>query len=149
MKFLTKQKTLYLKQFGFRKNFSTANAILNFIDGIENAFDKNKFACGVFIDFKKAFDKVDHEILLKKLWHYGIRGIANGWFKSYLTNRMQYVSINVISSDLLWSSARVSSWPSAFPFVHKWFTEFYYIFLSISFCRWYRSSKHPRQHMWH
>ena len=101
MKFLTEQKTLYLKQFGFRKNFSTANAILNFIDGIENAFDKNKFACGVFIDLKKAFDKVDHEILLKKLWHYGIRGIANGWFKSYLTNRMQYVSINGISSDLL------------------------------------------------
>ena len=101
MKFLTEQKTLYLKQFGFRKNFSTANAILNFIDGIENAFDKNKFACGVFIDLKKAFDKVDHEILLKKLWHYGIRGIANGWFKSYFTNRIQYVSINGISSDLL------------------------------------------------
>ena len=64
-------------------------------------FDQNKFACGVFIDLKKAFDTVDHEILLKKLWHYGIRGIANDWFKSDLTNRMQYVSINGISSDLL------------------------------------------------
>ena len=67
MKFLTEQKTLYLKQFGFRKNFSTANAILNFIDGIENAFDKNKFACGVFIDLKKAFDTGDCDTLLKKL----------------------------------------------------------------------------------
>ena len=58
--------------------------------------------CGVFIDLKKAFDTVDHEILLKKLWHYGIRGIANDdWFKPYLTNRMQCVSIDGISSYLL------------------------------------------------
>ena len=101
MKFLTKQKILYLKQFGFKKNFSTAHAIINLIDSIENAFDKNKFECGVFIDLKKAFDTVDHEILFKKLWHYEIRGIANDWFKSYLTNRMQYVSIDGISYDLL------------------------------------------------
>ena len=78
-----------------------AHAIINLIDSIENAFNKNKFACRVYIDLKKAFDTVDHEILLKKLWHYGIRGIANGWFKSYFTNRIQYVSINGISSDLL------------------------------------------------
>ena len=100
MKFVTEQKILYLKQFGFRKNFSTAHAIINRIDSIENAFDKNKFACGVFIDLKKAFDTVDHEILLKKLCGI-IKEIANDWFKSYLTNRMQYVSIDGISSDLL------------------------------------------------
>ena len=100
MKFVTEQKILYLKQFGFRKTFSTAHAIINRIDSIENAFDKNKFACGVFIDLKKAFDTVDHEILLKKLCGI-IKEIANDWFKSYLTNRMQYVSIDGISSDLL------------------------------------------------
>ena len=83
MKFLIEQKTLYLKQFVFRKNFSTAHAIINFIDSIKNAFGKNKFACGVFIDLKKAFDTVDHEILLKKLWHYGIRGIAIDWFNPF------------------------------------------------------------------
>ena len=53
MKFLTEQKTLYLKQFGFRKNFSTAHAIINLIDSIKNAFDKNKFVRRVFIDLKK------------------------------------------------------------------------------------------------
>ena len=65
MKFLTEQKILYLKQFGFRQNFLTAHAIINLIDSIENAFDQNEFACGVFIDLKKAFDTADHEILLK------------------------------------------------------------------------------------
>ena len=85
MKFLTEQKILYLKQFGFRKNLSTAHAIINLIDNIKDAIDKNKCACRLFIDLRKAFDKVDHEILLKKLWHYGIRGLANDWFKSYLT----------------------------------------------------------------
>ena len=101
VKFLTEQKILYFKHFDFRKNFSTAHAIINLINSIENAFDKNKFVCGVFIDLKKAFNTVDHKILLKSLWHYGIGGIANDWFKSYLTNRMQYVSIDGISSDLL------------------------------------------------
>ena len=95
IKFLTEQKILYRKEFGFEKNFSTTHAIMNLIDSIKNVLDKSKFVCSVFIDLKK----VDHEILLKKLCHYGIR--ASDWFKSYLTNRMQYISINGISSDLL------------------------------------------------
>ena len=94
MEFLTEQKILYLEQFGFRKIFSTAYAIIKLIDKIGNAFDKNKFAWGVSIDLKKAFDSVD-------LWHYGIREIASEWSKSYLTKGMQYVSINGISCDFL------------------------------------------------
>ena len=62
--------------------------------------DKGRFGCGIFIDFQKAFDTVDHNILVKKLDHYGIRGVSNSWFKSYLNNRKQYVSINGFNSEL-------------------------------------------------
>ena len=66
---------------------------------VREALDKSNFACGIFIDLQKAFDTVDHQILLKKLENYGIRGLANNWFKSYLTNRQQYVSINGFNSS--------------------------------------------------
>ena len=61
---------------------------------IRGALDEGNFACGIFIDLQKAFDTVDHQILLKKVEYYGIRGLANNWFRSYLTNRQQLVSIN-------------------------------------------------------
>ena len=56
--------------------------------------DSGNLACGIFGDLQKAFDTVDHQILLKKLEHYGIIGRANDWFNSYLSNRQQFVSIN-------------------------------------------------------
>ena len=60
---------------------------------IRRSLDNKKYGCGVFIDLQKAFDTVSHKVLLSKLEHYGIRGNALGWFQSYLTNRMQFVSI--------------------------------------------------------
>ena len=75
-KFLIEQKILYLKQSGFKKNIFTVHTLINLIDNIKNATDQNTSVCGVFIDLKKVFDTVDHVMLLKKLWHYGTRGIA-------------------------------------------------------------------------
>ena len=60
-----------------------------------------KVTVGVFIDLKKAFDTINHNLLLKKLAHYGVRGVANHWLASYLSNRKQYVSIDECNSDLL------------------------------------------------
>ena len=68
---------------------------------IRNALDNDEKACGIFIDLQKAFDTVNHGILVDKLAYYGIRGVANNWFKSYLTNRKQYVSINGYKSDTM------------------------------------------------
>ena len=76
MNFLNSNNLLYLRQYGFRKNMSTPMAIMELVKNITNAMDNGKFTIGVFIDLKKAFDTVDHRILVTKLDHYGIRGVA-------------------------------------------------------------------------
>ena len=98
--FVEENQIVYPLQFGFRKNFSTTLALLSLTEEIQQEMDKGRFGCGIFIDFQKAFDTVDHNILVKKLDHYGIRGVSNSWFKSYLNNRKQYVSINGFNSEL-------------------------------------------------
>ena len=67
---------------------------------IRNALDKGNFACGVSIDLQKAFDTVNHGILLSKLNHYDIRGVAFDWFKCYLSDRTQYTTINNERSEI-------------------------------------------------
>ena len=88
--FIEKEQIYYNFQFGFSSNLSTKNALLSIVESIQSHLDKNKFCAGVFVDLKKAFDTVDHHILLYKLEHYGIRGVANEWFSSYLKNRAQF-----------------------------------------------------------
>lgn len=100
MDFLEKEKILYEKQFGFRKKHSTHMALMLLMDKLINSLEKGEFIVGVFLDFSKAFDTVDHSILLSKLHHYGIRGVANDWFKSYLSDRKQYVTYNNTKSSM-------------------------------------------------
>lgn len=91
--FLTKNNLLIHNQHGFRKGKSTNTAIIDFITNIYEAMDKKQINTGIFLDLSKAFDIVDHTILLKKLTIIGIRGIALNWFESYLRNRQQIVEI--------------------------------------------------------
>ena len=89
--FLYKHEIFHKYQFGFRKNHATTNALTEVIDYIYKSLDEGNYVFGIYIDLKKAFNTVQHDILLSKLQHYGIRGIAFEWFRSYLAKRKQYV----------------------------------------------------------
>ena len=84
-------KIVYKYQFRYRKSHSTNHAIISLVEKVNNALDSGKISIGVFLDLRKAFDTVDHCILLDKLYKYGIRETPWNWFKSDLENRKQYV----------------------------------------------------------
>ena len=96
--FLEHHDILFQMQFGFRNGHSTEHALISLSERIKSTIDSNRVGCGLFIDLQKAFDTVNHNILLQKLSHYGIRGNSLHWFESYLTGRQQYVSVNNCSS---------------------------------------------------
>ena len=98
--YLHKYDKLYEYQFGFREGHSTNHALTEITDNIKFAMDSQLLTCGIFIDLTKAFDTVNHSILLDKLHHYGIRGNVHKLFTSYLSNRMQYVRVNNTDSHL-------------------------------------------------
>ena len=99
-KFITINNVLYDGQYGFRHNHSTELAVLEMIEKITNAIDNKMISIGIFIDLKKAFDTINHSILVQKLSYYGLRGVASKWISSYLENQSQFVSYNNVNSDI-------------------------------------------------
>ena len=97
---MNKYKILSCNQYGFRKNHATAYALIQLYDKLSNAIDQGKVTLGLFIDLSKAFDTVNHDILLAKLEFYGVRGIALQWFQSYLSGRSLFVQYNGYKSSL-------------------------------------------------
>ena len=91
--FLQNHKIISDSQFGFREKHNTTHAILSLIDTVSTSIEKCSHTVGLFLDFSKAFDTINHDILLYKLRHYGIRGKALQWFESYLSGRRQFVTI--------------------------------------------------------
>ena len=97
-KFLTLNNLLNSSQYGFRKCHSTDLALIDLYDKISNSLAKKQNIISVFMDLSKAFDTLDHSILTYKLEHYGIRGTALKWFKSYISGRQQFTCINSVCS---------------------------------------------------
>ena len=114
--FIDSQNILYKFQFGFRKQFSTSHAIISLVEKIRSVLTSGNFMIGVFLDLKKTFDTVNHAILIKKLYAYGVRGNILNWFRSYLDLRKQFVvfenkksQTNKITCGVMWSYG-LSTW---------------------------------------
>jgi len=88
-------------QFGFRKGHSTIHPLMLFMNNLTSALNKKQISIAIFCDLRKAFDTVNHKILLDKLQNMGVRGVELLWFKNYLSNRKQFVSIRDANSVLM------------------------------------------------
>jgi len=92
------------EQSGFRDNESTETACHTFIENIQQALDTNLHVVGIFVDLPKAWDVINHDILLYKLEYYGVRGIWNLWFKSYFLQHTHFVSLTQMDfTDFAWN----------------------------------------------
>ena len=100
IQFIEKHQLLYINQFGFRHGYSTTLALTDIVDKIKYYIDNKEYVIGIFLDIEKAFDSINHEILLRKLDHYGFRGHSNAFIESYLSNRKQFTEINNTRSSV-------------------------------------------------
>jgi hypothetical protein len=93
MSFIGKYRLICSNQFGFRAGTNTSDALIEFLDFAYSTVELGQYLLAVFLDFSKAFDTVNLDILLRKLEHMGFRGLSNRWFESYLRGRTQYVGV--------------------------------------------------------
>ena len=96
--FLEVNNVLFRHQYGFRKKHSTKMSLINLSNSLLKYLDDGQSTVGIFIDFKKAFDTINHKILVTKMSHYGIRGVVLKWFEDYLYNRSQFIQYKYIES---------------------------------------------------
>ena len=120
-------------QYGFRKNKSINLAVYNFLHKVMNNLDKGLPAVALYMDMSKAFDRVDHKILLKKLYAYGVRGNVYKLIESYLNNRQQFTEVKRVNLRTkteeiyvsesrhldIWRSSKEYYWPSIFSHLYK------------------------------
>jgi hypothetical protein len=99
IEFFNKHDIFYEHQFGFRAKYNASLALLTLIDKISSSISNNECVVGLFLDFKKAFDTINHVILMEKLSKYGVRGIAHSLIKDYLSERVQYVTYDNVTSS--------------------------------------------------
>lgn len=99
MNFLESSKLIYTHQYGFRRGCSTFTAASELVDQVYGAIDHKQISGVLFLDLKKAFDTIDHNLLLQKISYYGLRGIPLTLLESYLSNRRQFVSVNGVNSE--------------------------------------------------
>ena len=100
--------------------YTTTDCLIDLYEEITSALDQENYAVTLFLDLSKAFDTVNHSILLSKLDFYGIRNLEKHWFRSYLSNRKQRVFVNGTSSDLsLWSSTVLNTRSFTFSDIYK------------------------------
>ena len=113
--FREKNNLVFKQQFGFSNNLASAyssnHKIVNLVESIKKYIDNDNYVCSVFIDLEKAVDDVDYQILLQKLYHYGVRALAHNWFKLYLPNRQQ-LNFQIrfffrINANQIWSNSRI------------------------------------------
>ena len=104
IKFIDKYKLLYDSQYGFRSKRSCEHAILELVGNILDSKNSKQHACALFLDLSKAFDTLNHDILLEKFDKYGICGICNNWFRSYLKDRKLQCKINTVENKIMRSN---------------------------------------------
>ena len=140
--YITNNKPLYEYQFGFQNGKSTHLVLVLLVDKITEALDREECVIGIFLDFSKAFNTVDHNILMMKLEKYGIKGIALQWFCDYLSNRTQYGTYNnhMSNKDKITCGVPQGSilGPLLLFIVYQWLGNFFIsLFLNIV-CRWHQ-----------
>ena len=127
--FASSQNIISRRQFGFQTGMGTNDATLEFLSEVYNKLSDEAYFCSIFVDLKKAFDTVSHDLLLRKLNHYGFRGKCYNILKSYLTNRVQYTSCEGESSD----KSRISVGVPQGSILGPFWDLFYFLFLLMTY----------------